>query len=72
MIVTPVLCSDLVDRFQQHLHIQVGIPPLRQCHGTGVAYDLFDHGRFHLSFRQHRNTGVPCVMGLVTVIVEPE
>ena len=40
MIVTPVLCSDLVDRFQQYLHIQVGIHPLRQRHGTGVAYDL--------------------------------
>ena len=65
MIVTPVLCSDLVDRFQQYLHIQVGIHPLRQCHGTGVTYDLLCHGRFHLSLRQHRDTGVPCVMGLV-------
>ena len=25
MIVTPVLCSDLVDRFQQSLHIQADI-----------------------------------------------
>ena len=65
MIVTPVLCSDLVDRFQQYLHIQVGIHPLRQRHGTGVAYDLLDHGRFHLSLRQHRDTGVPGVMRLV-------
>ena len=53
MIVTPVLGSDLVDRFQQYLHIQVGIHPLRQRHCTGVAYDLFDHGRIHLSLRQH-------------------
>lgn len=65
MIVTPVLCSDLVDRLQQHLHIQVGIHPLRQRHGTGVAYDLLDHGLFHLSLRQHRDTGVPGVMRLV-------
>ena len=65
MIVTPVLCSDLVDRFQQYLHIQVSIHPLCQRHGTGVAYDLFDHGRFHLSLCQHRDTGVPGVMGLV-------
>ena len=62
MIVTPVLCSDLVDRFQQYLHIQVGIHPLRQRHGTGVAYDLLDHGRVHSSLRQHRDTGVTCVM----------
>ena len=25
MIVTPVLCSDLIDRFQQYLHIQADI-----------------------------------------------
>ena len=61
----PGYCSDLVDRFQQRLHIQMGVHPLRQCHGTGVAYHLFDHGRFHLSLRQHRDTGVPGVMGLV-------
>ncbi len=36
MIVTPVLCSDLLD-----------------------------HGRIHLSLRQHRDTGVPGVMQLV-------
>ena len=32
MIVTPVLCSDLVDRFQQCLHIQMGVYPFRQRH----------------------------------------
>ena len=68
MIVTPVLCSDFVDRFQQRLHIQVGIHPLRQRHGTGVAYDLFDHGRFHLSLRQHRDTGVPGELVVITLV----
>ena len=34
MIVTPVLCSDLVDRFQQCLHIQMGVYPFRQRHRT--------------------------------------
>ena len=62
---TPVRHLDLVDRFQQCLHIQMGVHPLRQCHGTGVAYDLLDHGRIHMSLRQHRDTGVPRVMRLV-------
>ena len=32
---TPVRHLDLVDRFQQYLHVPVGIHPLRQRHGTG-------------------------------------
>ena len=65
MIMTPVRHLDLVDRFQQRLHIQMGVHPLCQRHGTGVAYDLLDHGRIHMSLRQHRDAGVPRVMRLV-------
>lgn len=69
MIVPTVLCLDLVDRFQQYLHIQVGIHPLRQRHRIGVAYDPFDHGRIHLSLCQHRDTGV---LGVVRLVVEAQ
>ena len=50
--------SDTVDRVHKGADVEVRIDLLSERHGTGMAYDLLDHGLVNMGFCQHGDASV--------------
>ena len=50
--------SDTVDRVHKGADVEVRIDLLGERHGTGMAYDLLDHGLVNMGFCQHGDASV--------------